>query len=125
MKFISPILSVILIGFIAGCQGLLNLTGDGPLFVQSPTTQPLTARDRVENLQRDLDTAWQAARLSRALGAISDSQFKVLETNYPAAQSALNLALVAVDEQPKDLNTILKDAADAVEAFKARSDAKG
>lgn len=118
MKFLTLILSIIL------CAALLGMpsTGCESLGIHPPaSTQPLIARDRVDAAQHDLNTAWAAARLANALGAFTPEQWKVIETNVASAQAAINLAYVAVDEKPKDLELLLNAATDAVVAFKQRS----
>lgn len=105
---------IVLYSFVqAGCTEVQSL-------INPASTQPITLQARIDQAQRDLDTAWRLANDAHLVGLLSDQQFKFVSTAYPLAQDAINLAGSAVNGKQPDALDLIDAAAKAVAAFQHR-----
>lgn len=115
--FVSLCLLSVLLLWGCSCTELQQAIGI------SPTTQPLTADQTFEGLQKDLDILYAGLNLAHSAGAFDKpGQWSLILTQEAQAQSALNLAKAGLDAQaqgtPVDVAKLLNDAAEAIAAFK-------
>lgn len=103
--------------------GLFAISGCASLGLAPPTTQPATPQERLAAAQKDLTDGLRIATAIHLATPeiLSDKQFKFIETQYPLAQDAINLADVALADKQPDALALLENAAQAVHDFRARA----
>lgn len=100
---------------------ILALSGCASLQLQrEAATRPVTAQERVDALQADLKSEWDAAQIAYNSGFINDQQFEVIGTAYNIPQAAVNVAIVAAEANPANFEDALLEASKAIKAFRDR-----